>query len=116
MTATPVNNSVRDLYHQLMLFARHTARFRSIGIPDLNSYFKAAEEAAQNGDAASTMFKLIDATSVRRTRRFIQQHYPDAELDGKPIDFPIPRLRTKQYELDAAFLDSSPRSATTSII
>jgi hypothetical protein len=103
MTATPVNNSVRDLYHQLMLFARHTARFRSIGIPDLNSYFKAAEEAAQNGDAASTMFKLIDATSVRRTRRFIQQHYPDAELDGKPIEFPTPRLRTKQYELDEAF-------------
>ena len=27
MTATPVNNSIHDLYHQLMLFARHTAHF-----------------------------------------------------------------------------------------
>jgi len=46
MTATPVNNSIRDLYHQLMLFARHTAHFASLGIPDLNAYFRAAEQAA----------------------------------------------------------------------
>ena len=103
MTATPVNNSIRDLYHQLMLFARHTARFAPIGIPDLNAYFRAAEEAAERGDSASAMFKLIDATSVRRTRRFIQTHYPNAHLDGKPIAFPEARLKTKQYELDDAY-------------
>jgi hypothetical protein len=103
MTATPVNNSVRDLYHQLMLFARHTARFREIGIADLGGYFRAAEEAAVSGDSASAMFKLIDATSVRRTRRFIQRHYPQAMLDGKPIEFPKARLRTKHYPLDDAY-------------
>lgn len=104
MTATPVNNSVRDLYHQLMLFARHTARFKDIGIPDLTEYFKAAEEsAAGRGDSASAMFKLIDATSVRRTRRFIQTHYPNARLDGKPISFPEAKLKTKLYPLDDAF-------------
>ena len=79
MTATPVNNSIRDLYHQLMLFARHTAHFAPLGIPDLNEYFRAAEQAAAHGDSASAMFKLIDATSVRRTRRFIQKHYPNAQ-------------------------------------
>src|SRR5207248_6625415 len=61
MTATPVNNSIRDLYHQLMLFARHTARFREIGISDLTAYFRLAEEAAESGDSSSAMFKLIDA-------------------------------------------------------
>jgi hypothetical protein len=103
MTATPVNNSIRDLYHQLMLFARHTARFREIGIPDLNAYFRAAEEAAESGDSASAMFKLIDTTSVRRTRRFIQTHYPNAQLDGKPIAFPVAKLKTKLYPLDDAY-------------
>lgn len=103
MTATPVNNSVRDLYHQLMLFARHTARFAEIGIADLNAYFRVAEEAAGSGDSASAMFTLIDATSVRRTRRFIEAHYPNAHLDGKPIRFPEARLRTKLYQLDAAY-------------
>jgi hypothetical protein len=103
MTATPVNNSVRDLYHQLMLFARHTARFKDLGIPDLNEYFRAAEESAQRGDSASAMFKLIDATSVRRTRHFIQKHYPHARLDGKPIAFPEAKLKTKVYPLDEAY-------------
>ncbi|CAN5847527.1 helicase-related protein [soil metagenome] len=103
MTATPVNNSIRDLYHQLMLFARHTARFKDIGVSDLNAYFRGAEEAAGSGDSSSAMFKLIDATSVRRTRRFIQTHYPNAHLDGKPIQFPQARLRTKHYELDDAY-------------
>jgi hypothetical protein len=103
MTATPVNNSIRDLYHQLMLFARHTSRFKEIGIPDLNAYFRAAEEAASSGDSASAMFTLIDATSVRRTRRFIETRYPNAHLEGKPIRFPEARLRTKLYQLDEAY-------------
>jgi PLD-like domain/Helicase conserved C-terminal domain/SNF2-related domain len=103
MTATPVNNSIRDLYHQLMLFARHTAHFAPLGIPDLNLYFREAERAAAHGDSASAMFKLIDATSVRRTRRFIQRHYPNAQIDGKPIAFPEARLRTTRYDLDDAY-------------
>ena len=103
MTATPVNNSIRDLYHQLMLFARHTAHFAPLGIPDLNAYFRTAEKAAEHGDSASAMFKLIDATSVRRTRRFIQKHYPNAQIDGKPIAFPEARLKTTRYDLDDAY-------------
>jgi hypothetical protein len=105
MTATPVNNSIHDLYHQLMLFARHTARFQAMGIPDLLAYFRQAEEAAARGDSASAMFKLIDATSVRRTRRFIQKSYPNATINGEPIAFPVARLKTKYYELDDAYPD-----------
>ena len=103
MTATPVNNSIHDLYHQLMLFARHTARFAAIGIPDLAAYFREAEQAAAQGDSASAMFALIDATSVRRTRRFILRNYPNARLNGKPIQFPTAVLRTQRYELDDAY-------------
>jgi hypothetical protein len=103
MTATPVNNSIHDLYHQLMLFARHTAHFASIGIPDLSDYFSRAEQAAATGDSASAMFSLIDATSVRRTRRFILRNYPNARLHGEPIRFPSAVLKTQRYELDEAY-------------
>jgi hypothetical protein len=103
MTATPVNNSIHDLYHQLMLFARHTAHFAAIGIPDLAVYFRQAEQAAATGDSASAMFSLIDATSVRRTRRFIQRNYPNARLHGEPIRFPRAVLKTQRYELDQAY-------------
>lgn len=103
LTATPVNNSVFDLYHQIMLFARHNARFASVGIPNLTEYFKRAIEAAGHGESSTAMFGLMDAISVRRTRRFIQEHYPNARVAGKPISFPEPELQTVRYDLDGAY-------------
>ncbi len=100
MTATPVNNTVFDLYHQIMLFARHTARFAAIGVPNLTEYFKRAH--AGTGESA-TMFGLMDAISVRRTRRFIKQHYTNAVINGEPIKFPTPVLKTVRYDLDRSF-------------
>src|SRR5207248_2597027 len=38
-----------------------------------------------------------------RTRSFIQRHYPNATIDGKPIAFPEARLKTTHYDLDAAY-------------
>ena len=99
MTATPVNNGVFDLYHQIMLFARHTARFAAIGIPNLTEYFKTTTETATAESAA--MFGLMDAISVRRTRRFIKSHYSNDTINGEPIRFPNPKLRTVRYDLDA---------------
>ena len=49
------------------------------------------------------MFGLMDAISVRRTRRFIQEHYPNARVAGKPISFPEPELQTVRYDLDGAY-------------
>jgi hypothetical protein len=103
LTATPVNNSVFDLYHQIMLFARHNARFAALGIPNLSSYFKGAVEAATNGGSQAAMFGLMDAISVRRSRQFIKKHYPDATIDGRPIRFPNPVLRTVRYDLDGFY-------------
>lgn len=86
-----------------MLFARHNARFASVGVPNLTDYFKRAVEAAAHGESSTAMFGLMDAVSVRRTRRFIQEHYPNARIDGKPISFPEPQLETVRYDLDAAY-------------
>ena len=103
LTATPVNNSFFDLYHQIMLFARHNARFAGVGIPNLTEYFKRAIEAAGHGESSTAMFGLMDAISVRRTRRFIKEHYPNAHIAGKPISFPEPELQTVRYDLDGAY-------------
>lgn len=104
MTATPVNNSLQDLYHQIMLFARHTARFKSLGIPDLQRYFKDAQAMTGSEAAISATFKLMDAVSVRRTRRFIEKHYPNAKLaNGEVVSFPNPVLRTERYDLDSVY-------------
>ena len=41
LTATPINNTVYDLYHQMMLMARNTATYyREWGISNLTGYFR----------------------------------------------------------------------------
>ena len=52
------------------------------------------------------LFPLADMVSVRRDRRFIEQHYPGATFpDGTPVRFPNPILRTERYDLDEAYPD-----------
>ncbi len=94
LTATPVNNTVFDLYHQLRLITRDNRRFLLIaGIQDLWEYFRRAEE---NKDA---LYEVLEALAVRRSRHFIRQNYPRAEIDGRPIQFPERELRTVRYSL-----------------
>jgi hypothetical protein len=60
LTATPISNTLWDLYHQLALFTRNNdGYFRDVGIPSLRRYFREAEAAGigtggQRDDAAAT--------------------------------------------------------------
>lgn len=105
LTATPVNNSFWDLYHQILLFARHDAAFAEIGVPALRDHFKSAMTMDFQEQAPRHLFPLLDAVSVRRTRRHIQRFFPGATLmtpDGpKEIRFPSPRLVPVAYSLEA---------------
>ena len=106
LTATPINNGLWDLYHLVMTFARHDRAFAAWGIPSLRRLFVRAganERDAENLDP-DVLFELADLVSVRRDRRFIERHYPDATFpDGTPVSFPEPELSTKRYDLDTAF-------------
>jgi SNF2 family DNA or RNA helicase len=98
LTATPVNNTVFDLYYQLSLITRGDDRFLLIaGIPDLREYFRQAE---QNREA---LYEVLEALAVRRSRPFIRNHYPHAEIDGQRIRFPERRLHTVRYSLKATY-------------
>lgn len=108
LTATPVNNGLWDLYHLIMLFARHDRALAQRGITSLRDVFLHAganERDPENLDP-DVLFPVADAYSVRRDRRFIQQHYPGAHFaDGTPVRFPEPHLSTARYDLDAAHPD-----------
>lgn len=105
LTATPVNNALWDLYHEIMLFARHDAAFtNSLGIRDLRAFFR--DSGANNLDliSPSKLFPLIDGVAVRRDRRFLEDHYAgDSFPDGTPVRFPKPRLLEKRYDLDSVY-------------
>jgi hypothetical protein len=103
LTATPVNNSLHDLYHQIMLFARHEAAFSDLGILSLRGLFETARKTDPDQLTPHLLFPLLDAVSVRRTRRHIQRFYANESIGDppRPIAFPRPHLRSVRYALSA---------------
>ena len=114
LTATPVNNALWDLYHQIMLFARHDGAFAGAGIADLRGFF--ADCGANDPEAIrpEAVFPLVDAVTVRRDRRFLERHYAnDALADGTPVRFPRPKLEELRYDLDGAYPGATGRITAT---
>jgi superfamily II DNA/RNA helicase len=105
LTATPIQNNLMDLYHQISLVsAGDDAHFADLGITDLRRYFIAADRK-QLASGIEDMIRLLDEMMIRRTRQFIIENYSDALLNGKPIRFPKRRLRKIEYSLCALFGD-----------
>ncbi|MEU3281446.1 helicase-related protein [Streptomyces antibioticus] len=106
VTATPVNNSLYDLYNLISYFAPNDAAFSEAGVPSLREYFDRA--MAMNPDDLSPehLFDVIDQIAVRRTRRFVKHHYvgDKVTINGREqeIRFPTPRVRRIDYDLDSA--------------
>ncbi|MCD6434471.1 MAG: hypothetical protein J7L14_02575 [Candidatus Diapherotrites archaeon] len=107
LTATPINNTPWDLYWQIMLLMLMDRRaFIKENIPDLFKFFKQAK------DNPSLLNDLLNEISIRRTRNYIIENYPDAyiliempngELKEQKIIFPERVLENINYELDKAY-------------
>jgi len=98
MTATPVNNSIFDLYNQIRFITRDADNsFAEAGIPSLWGYFLIAE--TQNRD----LYDLLEEISVRRTRHYIKRNYPNATINGRRVKFPERELHTVHYSMETAY-------------
>lgn len=104
LTATPVNNTLWDLYNLFMLFAQYDSAFAAqLGIANLRQYFKDAGKGLGNSETEGGMFRLLNAVTVRRNRSFVMRNYPNAKFaDGSPVRFPTPQLQETRYDLDGA--------------
>jgi len=104
LTATPVNNSLWDLYHLYEYFLRRDGALADRGILSIQAKFHDAEE--QQGDLnPDTLYKLIDTVTVKRTRQFVKKNYKNEQiklLDGRtvPLTFPKPIPSSIKYNLD----------------
>lgn len=100
LTATPINNTIWDLYWQVMLLVLTDQKaFLKEGISELLKFFK---DIDKEGDPI-LLNDLMNEISIRRTRDYIKQNYPDAEINGKKIIFPERVLENIDYQLDKAY-------------
>ena len=107
LTATPINNTPWDLYWQIMLLVlMDRSAFIKENIPDLFKFFKEAK------DNPSLLNDLLNEISIRRTRDYILENYPDAyiivdlpngETEERKITFPKRVLENVNYRLSNAY-------------
>ncbi|HEX8345095.1 MAG TPA: helicase-related protein [Actinoplanes sp.] len=104
LTATPVNNSLVDLYHLIAYFTPNDAAFSDIGIPSLRAYFQRAIGKNPDDLSPEHLFDVLDEVAVRRTRRFVRNHYVGDKvvINGveQEITFPTCRVIRADYDLD----------------
>lgn len=98
VTATPVNNSVFDLYNQIRFITKdRDDYFSAAGIQSLWGHFLRADVNNE------TLYDLLDEIAVRRSRPFIRKYYPEALIDGESVRFPERRLHEVRYSLEDTY-------------
>ena len=106
MSATPVNNSLWDLYYLLSYFIKQDAAFANKGIVSLRSHFSEGQAQDPTQLRPDHLFDVLDEVVVRRTRNFVKKYYPNDKIngpDGIPvtIQFPKPHVNRIDYDLEA---------------
>ena len=105
LTATPVNNSLKDLHTLVAYFVRNDGQFTASGIPSMAEYIGRAQALDPETLSPEHLFDLMDKVAVRRTRRFIKKEYAHDMITGHngkliPIEFPTPSVERLTYDLD----------------
>ena len=63
-------------------FIRDDARFASLGIPSIREYIKQAQAIDPANLTPEHLFDLMDQVAVRRTRKFVKEHYANELIIG----------------------------------
>ncbi len=105
LSATPVNNSLWDLYYLLTYFVGHDAAFSDIGVRSLKDKFTDVVRVDPDELRPDAIFDILDATTVRRTRHFVRRYYPNDRVYGLRgeeilVRFPDPKVKAVTYSLD----------------
>lgn len=104
LTATPVNNSIWDLYYILGYFLKNDSVFAGDGIRSLREHFKGVATKDPDDLTPKELFDVLDSVAVRRTRHFVKRYYAGdtIEVNGErqTIRFPQPTVLRTDYDLD----------------
>ncbi|NJD11136.1 MAG: hypothetical protein FIB01_12135 [Gemmatimonadetes bacterium] len=103
LSATPVNNSVWDLYWLLRLFAADDA-FAELGVQDLRACFEEAHRTRRAGRIPA----VLAAVAVRRSRRLVTELHGEVRVDGRVLRVPTRAPPSPvSYELPAPLVEAA---------
>lgn len=104
LSATPVNNGIKDLANQILLAKGGNEKFFAhFGIESLLTLFGQTQKEFKridNEDVFAELYPILNKIMVKRTKHQVKKDFPDALLNGKPIIFPEEKLINELYELD----------------
>lgn len=117
LTATPINNSLDDLYHLINYFAQDRRdHFARIGIQDLRRYFLDAEKRIESDLLQAQLGGLFEETDfddflrtdnllrnvlIQRSRKYVKES--EAITENAPV-FPVRQLpRVVNYSLRSVY-------------
>lgn len=101
LTATPINNSIYDLYHQILLITRNSeSYYRDWGISNLKTHFQLVDKGVLD------ITDLLLETMVRRSRQDVIKRQQAGEviaIGGQEIHFPKRQLENFTYNFEQSF-------------
>jgi len=111
LTATPINNSIKDVYNLMRLFIDDTFmpfKVKGINVSELmNEYFKLKKDLGNENlpelkkelkkVAIKIKKDILDEIMVLRTRKYILKQFKDLEINGKPLVFKDPQPYSLEY-------------------
>jgi len=104
LSATPVNNGVKDLANQILLAKGGNEKFfTSFGIESILTLFGQTQKEFKkrdNEEVFGDLYPILNKIMVKRTKHQVKKDFPDALLNGEPIIFPEEKLVDEKYELD----------------
>ena len=106
LTATPINNSLMDLYYQLSIITNENDDhfWEATGIADLHKHMHDATKKDLDG-GLDKIQQLLDAVMVRRTRSFIRAVYENDKINGREITFPDHEYKPIKYDMAGLYGD-----------
>jgi len=114
LTATPLNNTVRDLKNIISIFTNQVIlRNEHLDFNAFDEFYKISkkvrdksaspEEIAKMNLSIHEISRILEEVMILRTRKIIIEKYPDLEINGQKIEFSTPKIYPIEYNLSSSY-------------